>query len=174
MEHPHEPAGREHATSTIATDATDRRTTCAARFARLLNERGLLAALGYLNERTRYRFTGLYRAEPPLLRNVGLFDRENPDIDPSGAVTKLDETYCSITCDTARPFSTADAAHDERLVTHAARESVLCYAGVPIRLASGQPCGSLCHFDLRPRLLLGDELDALATVAPVVAEWLAR
>ena len=172
MEHMHEPAGREHAGVATATGATNARAACAAHFARLLHERGLHAALGYRNERTRYRFTGLYRADPPLLRNVGLFDRENPRIDPSGAVTKLNETYCSITCDTARPFFTPDAAHDERLVAHAARDSVLCYTGVPILRANGQPWGSLCHFDLRPRLLPRDELGALSSVAPVVVEWL--
>ena len=62
--------------------ATERDERCA--LSRLLHGRGLHAALGYLNERTRYRFTGLYRADPPLLRNIGLFDRENPDIDASG------------------------------------------------------------------------------------------
>jgi GAF domain-containing protein len=172
MDRMHEPAGQGH-TGSMAASAASARTTCAAHFSCLLADRGLHEALGYLNERTRYRFTGLYRADPPLLRNIGLFDRENPDIDSSGAVSKLDETYCSIACSSARPFSTEDAEHDERLVTHAARDSVLCYAGVPVLLASGQPWGSLCHFDLRPRLLLSDEIGALMTVAPVVAQWLA-
>jgi GAF domain-containing protein len=179
MERMHEPAGSgtggiisSSSAAASGAAASNARPTCAARFATLLHERGLLDALGYLNERTRYRFTGLYRADPPLLRNVGLFDRENPDIDVSGAVTKLDETYCSITCATAKPFTTMDAPHDERLVTHAARDSVLCYAGVPIRLEGGRPWGTLCHFDLRPRLLSADELRALETVAPIVAGWL--
>ena len=173
MQPQHELAGHESGFP-ITSRAGSAHSTCAARFAQLLHERGLHDALGYLNERTRYRFTGLYRADPPLLRNIGLFDRENPDIDPSGAVTKLDETYCSIPCSTLRPFSTVDAANDARLVAHAARDSVLCYAGVPIRLASGQPWGTLCHFDLRPRLLVGDEIGALTTVAPVLAEWIAK
>jgi hypothetical protein len=173
----HEPAGSgtsgtRGSSSTSSAAVPSVRTTCAARFATLLHERGLLHALGYLNERTRYRFTGLYRVDPPMLRNVGLFDRENPDIDVSGAVTKLDETYCSITCATAKPFTTMDAPRDERLVAHAARDSILCYAGVPIRFEGGRPWGSLCHFDLRPRLRSADELCALETVAPVVAGWL--
>ena len=171
MEHRHELAGRGHDGITTASGASAR-TTCAARFARVLHETGLHSALGYLNERTRYRFTGLYRADAPLLRNIGLFDRENPNLDVSGAVTKLDDTYCGITTAGTVPFAVQDAPNDDRLVTHAARHSVLCYAGVPIRLASGQPWGTLCHFDLRPRLLASDELGALTTVAPVVVEWL--
>jgi GAF domain-containing protein len=174
MERIYELAGREHHGIDVAAGATSAHATCAAHFARLLHGRGLPAALGYLNERTRYRFTGLYRAEPPLLHNVALFDRENPDLDGSGAVAKLDETYCSITRRTGSPFSTDDALHDARLTTHAARDSVLCYSGVPIRLGNGLAWGTLCHFDLRPRLLPPDELAVLASVAPVVAEWLAR
>ena len=145
---------------------------CAARIAALLHHAGLHAALGALNERTRYRFTGLYRAEPPLLLNVALFDRENPSVAASGAVARLEETYCSITRRTAAPFSTDDARRDPRLGAHAARDSVLCYSGVPIRLDNGVPWGTLCHFDLRPRLLPPDELAVLASVAPVVADWL--
>ncbi len=174
MERLHELADREHAGVDVAAGATSARTTCATHFARLLQGRGLHAALGYLNARTRYRFTGLYRAEPPLLHNLGLFDRENPEIDGSGAVARLDETYCSITRRTASPFSTDDALQDARLTTHAARHSVLCYCGVPIRLGTGVTWGTLCHFDLRPRLLPADELAVLSSVAPVVTEWLAR
>ncbi len=158
-------------TSSAAAKGTG--TKCAATISALLRGAGLHAALGALNARTRYRFTGLYKAEPPLLHNVALFDRENPSVAASGAVARLEETYCSITRDTGAPFSTNDAQRDDRLVGHAARDSVLCYSGVPIRLDSGVPWGTLCHFDLRPRLLPADELAVLRSVAPVVAEWLA-
>jgi len=142
--------------------------------AALLRERGLHAALAFLNARTRYRFTGLYRAAPPLLHNVALFDRENPSLAGSGAVAVLEETYCSITRHTGEPFTVDDAMRDERLTTHAARDSVLCYSGVPIRLGNGLPWGSLCHFDLRPRLVPRNELVILRDVAPAVAAWLAQ
>lgn len=140
--------------------------------ARLLHGVGIHGALQFLNARTRYRFTGLYRVEAPFLRNMHLFDRENPTVDCSGAVSRLDETYCSITSRTSAPFATADAVRDERLREHAARESVLCYAGVPVRLPSGTTWGTLCHFDLRPRLMAPGEIAVLESVMPVVAEWL--
>lgn len=73
----------------------------------ILADSGLHQVLGFLNARTRYRFTGVYHVEPPLLRNVHLFDRENPTLDCSGAVTPLDETYCSITSSRSAPFATA-------------------------------------------------------------------
>ena len=173
MERMHEPVEEMLLGDRELSRSAGLRSVCATRVARVLQERGLHAALAFLNERTRYRFTGLYQADPPVLRNVGLFDRENPRIDVSGAVTKLDETYCAITASTAAPFSVQDARSDQRLVTHAARDSVLCYAGVPIRLGNGRAWGSLCHFDMRPRLLVREELDILASVAEVMPEWLA-
>ena len=130
------------------------------------------AALGVLNARTRFRFTGVYAVEAPHLRNVELFDRENPALNVSGAICRLDVTYCSITAATPAPFSTDDAGRDSRLVAHAARDSVVSYAGVPVRLADGRVRGTLCHFDHRPRLVPPGELVVLDAVAPFVARWL--
>lgn len=134
---------------------------CAA----LLTTSGPLAALRFLNGRTRFRFTGVYCAEPPLLRNVHLFDRENPSLNVSGAVTVLADTYCAIVCGEDRPFLTTDAKRDTRVTMHAARESVLSYCGVPIRLESGRVWGTLCHYDVRPRFLATSELAMLTVVA---------
>ena len=143
---------------------------CAAEFQRS----GVLAALEFLNGRTRFRYTGVYHAEPPILRNIHLFDRENPHLNVSGDVAQLDETYCGITRTTNAPFETSNALHDARLRTHAARESVLSYSGVPIRLDNRGPWGSLCHFDVRPRLLSPAELHILEAAAPLFARWLAE
>ncbi len=143
-----------------------------AQWTAALSKGGLVAALRVLNERTRFRFTGVYHADPPVLRNVVLFDRENPTLNVSGDVAVLEETYCGITYGTGAPFVTADAPGDARLVTHAARDSVLSYSGVPIRMRSGRPWGSLCHFDVRPRLLPADELPVLEVVAALLESWL--
>ena len=145
-------------------------TECAAE----LQGVGVLAALEFLNGRTRFRYTGVYHADPPLLRNLHLFDRENPRLNVSGDVSLLDETYCGITRATNAPFTTSDALHDARLHAHAARESVLSYCGVPIRLENGRPWGTLCHFDVRPRLLSSGESRVLEATAPLFARWLAE
>src|SRR5688572_12721390 len=68
--------------------------------ARALDEEGIGAVLRLLNGRTRFRFTGLYRAAPPLLENVDLFDRENPRLNVSGDRIPLERSYCSIVCAT--------------------------------------------------------------------------
>lgn len=131
----------------------------------VLASAGPIAALRFLNARTRFRFTGVYRVEPPLLRNVYLYDRENPTLNVSGDVSQLDDTFCAIVWGSDRPFATPDAPGDERLVSHAARERVQSYCGVPIRLASGRVSGTLCHFDVRPRLLPPSEIEVLQLVA---------
>lgn len=162
---PRRDAGTDGATATRAVDAL------AHDVERALEERGLTAAMALLNGRTRFRYTGVYRADPPRLRNICLFDRENPGLNVSGATTPLETTYCSITCATDAPFSTPDAGADERLAMHPARESVISYGGVPLRFPGGRAWGTLCHFDVRPRLLPPQELKALELVAPLLARW---
>lgn len=135
----------------------------------ILSNAGSLAVLSFLNARTRFRFTGLYRVEPPLLRNTDLYDRENPTLNVSGEISRLDDTYCGILWRNDRPFCTPNAHVDERLEAHAARERVLSYCGVPIRGESGCVCGTLCHFDDRPRLLHTSEIHVLEAAAPLFA-----
>lgn len=133
----------------------------------------LVAVLGALNARTRFRFSGLYRVEPPLLRNVALFDRENPLLRAGGGCSALDDTYCSVVAADGVPFRTADARADPRLVAHSARSSVLSYVGVPVRGRDGRIAGTLCHFDSRPRLAPAGEIAVLEAVAPLLADALA-
>lgn len=137
-----------------------------------LRDAGIIGALRFLNGRTRYRYTGLYRAEPPLLRNVQLFDRENPTLNVSGEVKPLQQTYCGIVQETNDKLQIADALEDAHLAAHPAREAVLSYCGVPIRVENGLPWGTLCHYDVRPRLLSAQESRILEAAAPLFARWL--
>lgn len=131
-----------------------------------------LRALALLNARIRFRFTGVFHVDPPYLRNILLFDRENPSLNVSGGIDTLDIGFCGVTCATNAPFSTSDARRDPRLVTHPARTSMLSYSGVPIRAASGRAWGTLCHYDGRPRLLPRGELALLEDVALLFTSWL--
>jgi GAF domain-containing protein len=134
-----------------------------------LREGGIHSALAVLNGRTSHRFTGLYGLEPPMLRNLRLFDQENPELEV-GADSPLRETYCSITGGTGAPFAAADTGQDERLLAHPARESTLAYCGVPLIDGSGAVLGTLCHFDLVPRPV--QEIEVLEAVAPVLLDAL--
>ena len=144
-----------------------------ALFVELLRRDGLHAALGFLNGRVRYRFTGVYRFAPPVLRNVDLFDRENPSLTFSGCELVLRDSYCGIVQMTERPFVTNDATRDERLRGYAARVSMVSYLGVPLRLRGGGLFGTLCHWDGRPRLAPDGEVDLLERLAPRLASSLA-
>jgi GAF domain-containing protein len=108
-----------------------------------------------------------------VLRNLFLVDRENPALNVSGEVCPLDEAYCAITCAGDERFATPDARRDARLVAHPARCSVISYVGVPLRFSGGGAWGTLCHYDLRPRLLPPAELAHLDAVASVFSGWLA-
>ena len=152
------------------TRAEEASRTCAT----LLATGGLAAALCYLNGRTRFRFTGVYRAEPPFLRNVCLFDRENPALNLSGDVCLLEDTYCARVCRDEHPFLVADSSRDPCLETHVARERVQSYCGVPIRLDTGRLWGTLCHYDVRPRLLPNAEIEVLERVATLIGAYVGR
>ena len=133
----------------------------------IVSTRGLGPAVEYLNRRTRFRFTGIYRVDPPHLRNFLLFDRENPDLNVSGEVAALSDTYCFFAYENG-PFVTADSQADGRLTEHPSRGSVISYAGVPLRLPNGHVWGTLCHYDVRPRLLPEGERTVLEKVAPLI------
>ena len=135
----------------------------------ILSTAGPHAVLAYLNSRTRFRFSAIYRADPPLLHNVYLFDRENPGLNLGGDVARIDDTYCSFVCADGRPFDTPNAPKDVRLVAHVSRDRVLSYCGAAIRRESGVIWGTLCHYDVRPRVMHASESEVLEVVASVLA-----
>lgn len=138
----------------------------------ILDAEGVHGALRFLNQRSPHRFTGIYRLDPPLLRNVFLFDRENPGLQ-AGSDAPLRETYCSITGTAASPFHTDDAQEDSRLQAHPARDSTLSYCGVPLwDPSSGAAVGTLCHFDLVPRPVPVEEIRVLEAAAPLIMDRL--
>lgn len=138
-------------------------------FTELLEHEGLHSALAFLNRRTRHRYTVLYRFEPPMLRSVCQYDRENPALHV-GSDSPMHETYCSIVGDSETTFSTPDALGDERLDTHPARASIQAYCGAPVVNRNGVCVGSLCHFDLRPRLIPETEIPVLERIAGLLGE----
>jgi GAF domain-containing protein len=139
-----------------------------AEFRQLFDEKGLHPALAYLNARTRHRYTGLYRFDPPMLRNVGLYDRENPALH-TGGDSPMQETYCSIVGDRGAVFFTPDALGDARLATHLARATVQAYCGAPVVDGRGTCVGTLCHFDVRPRLVPETEIPVMERIGKLLA-----
>jgi PAS domain S-box-containing protein len=116
---------------------------------KILGSRGVHEALRFLNSRTPHRFTALYRFDPPMLRNIAMFDTYAPEV-KTGDDSPLAETYCSIVGQFGTSFTTDDARQDDRLRAHPARDTVVSYCGVLLRDGEGRPFGTLCHFDLVP------------------------
>ena len=145
----------------------------AREFQQILGAQGLHAALRFLNARTRHRFTGVYRFSHPTLRSLCLFDRENPTL-KVGSDNPMLETYCSVLDESRAPFALEDSATDARVTTHLARDRVISYCGVPVLDPDGSVVGSLCHFDLRPRIVPRAEIPIMEAVAPLVFETIER
>ena len=174
---PADPSGRERSTRDAEVPRKPRggiaeAVRLAAKLRAVLGTSGLHHALAHLNQRTRFRYTGLYRTEPPVLRNLQLFDRENPTLLVDGGQLVLRDSYCGIVFRCNTPFSTADSMADARLSSHPAREWMVSYAGVPIRTRGGEVWGTLCHWDVRPRLVPPTELSMLESVVPLFIPWL--
>jgi PAS domain S-box-containing protein len=134
----------------------------------LLRRDDLHAVLRLLNARTSHRFTGLYRFDRTVLRNVALFDREEP-AKRRGADTPMSETYCSIVGETTHTFMLENSRVDLRVEAHPARETVVSYCGALVRGADGVPLGTLCSFDVEARPVPSHEIPLLEAVAPLLA-----
>src|SRR5688572_12639168 len=120
------------------------------RFERTLHDNGLFAALGLLNGTTPYRFTGIYRFAPGLVKSVVLYDREAPNVEIGEDVPWYD-SYCMIAAEDGSACEIQNSVQDSRLTHHAARLRVLSYAAVLLRTRDGDPLGTLCHYDVTPR-----------------------
>lgn len=128
---------------------------------------GLHAALRMLNARTPHRFTGLYRYDGAVLRNLALFDQHNPDL-ARGDDAPMDATYCALVPANDGVLDVADARLDPRTAQRATATPVVSYSGVLLRDADGQPFGTLCHFDLKPCEPRTSDLALLNAVAPAL------
>jgi GAF domain-containing protein len=103
-----------------------------------------------------------------VLRNVALFDREDPGA-RVGPDAPLLETYCSIVGATGATFATDDTRHDPRTAAHPARDAVVSYCGALVRAPDGRAVGTLCSFDVQARPVPSHEIPLLEAVAPLLA-----
>jgi hypothetical protein len=132
---------------------------------------GLHGALGHLNRRTPYRFTGLYRYDGDMLRSMALFDRWSPDID-EGEDAPMGETFCAIVRDTGEWLEVKDGRSDPRF-PWMRENAVVCYSGALIRDADGKPFGTLCHFDVQRCQPSRSEVALLRAAGPLLHRFMA-
>jgi CheY-like chemotaxis protein len=152
-------------------------TALSVEFVRHLRDDGLHAALGFLNGQGTHRFTGIYRFDGDVLRNLHLFDRQSPAVLPTGNKgddAPMAETYCSLVRAERTAFVTVDTEADPRLSSHPARLQVQSYCGALLRNADSTPFGTVCNFDLVPQLAPKAMVELLELVAPILSAEVAE
>jgi GAF domain-containing protein len=85
----------------------------------------------------------------------------------------LTADFCPFVLDVHDAYALEDARVDPVLAVNPAVQQlgVVAYAGVPLRVAGGEPIGTLCALDYKPRAWSDDDLTLLADLAGgVIAE----
>jgi hypothetical protein len=136
-----------------------------------LEGEGVPAALRLLNARTPHRFTGVFRFDGDMLRNVFLVDRYDP-VSTHGQDVPLADSYCGIVGAQLAPLEILDIQSDGRFV--AKPGPVVSYCGVMIRSEEGKPYGTLCHFDVKPCQQRSSDIPLLQEAARLVYELIMR
>lgn len=141
-----------------------------AQFRLAVDRGGLYGALQYLNARTSYRYTAIYRLEGQMMRKIYLYDRrgENPT---SLAEVPLGDSFCQFVM-ADNGFNTSNSASDERLLSHPYRGTLNSYFGLPLSRKTGTIYGTLCHFDFAPMMLAEDEIPLLEAVSTELMDQL--
>lgn len=139
---------------------------------RLLDEDRVHDALRLLNSRTPHRFTGIYRYEGEVLRNLYLFDVFNPAVTTGSDVPMID-AYCANVGRSGKGIEFRDVAR-ERQIEVKSTSPVVSYCGALIRDADGEPYGTLCHYDLKPCDTPTSDLPLLEELAPRFYQALVR
>jgi GAF domain-containing protein len=119
-------------------------------FSRILDAAGAREALAFLGSRSTYRFIAVFRFKEGRSTAALFVDRDNPHVRSTAEVPET-ATYCCHVRDGRAIFETADAMDDPRLTTHAARQAIRAYHGIPIMTPEGELIGTLCHYDVEPR-----------------------
>jgi hypothetical protein len=89
----------------------------------ILSQDGTRAAVIFLNELTKHRFTALYRFDGDILHNLYFYDCENPEAHSSPDIPVM-ASYCVFVRDSGAHFETQDSLRDDRVHNHPKRQVV--------------------------------------------------
>lgn len=131
---------------------------------------GLLGALQFLNARTPYRYTAVYRLDGQMMRNIVLYDRLG-ETSAGLSEVPLGDSFCQFVM-RDKGFETVNSALDTRLDGHTYQGVLNSYFGLPLSRKPGTIYGTLCHFDFEPKQLPDGELALLEAVSPVLMDHL--
>ncbi|MES2642285.1 MAG: GAF domain-containing protein [Myxococcota bacterium] len=136
------------------------------KFRRVLGEQGIVAALRLLNSRAPHRFTGLYRYDGEMLRNLHLVDAFDPEL-VRGADVAMEDAYCAVVHERRQSIAFRDAKTAPE-VTWRPGSPVVSYCGVLLTDGDGAAFGALCHFDVKPCDRPATEMELLENAAPIL------
>lgn len=134
-----------------------------------LRTSGLHAALAELNQLGPFRFSGIYAFCESGLRNICLYDREDPTVE-RGRGVPLAASYCGFMLAAPVPFSVVDALADDKLTGHPAKLVVRSYHGVPLIAPGSHVFGTLCCFDSTVAIAPPVLVATMAGLAPAFCE----
>ncbi|MGC3981750.1 MAG: hypothetical protein QM808_10845 [Steroidobacteraceae bacterium] len=120
-----------------------------------LTEEGIRGALAWLNERVEHRFTALCIKDAETLKNIYIFDRNDPTAKPFIDVP-MDPQQSSLIFNDQPTDASGSAEFN-------------AYCGMPLRRADGSIFGAICHFDYLPREIAAEELQVLSSASEVLS-----
>ncbi len=137
-------------------------------FSRSQREQGLQGALLFLNARTPHRYTGIFRLDGEIMRNVALVDKWDSNL-THGDDVPLADAYCAHLQRTGEPLEVAGGPGDPR-VPWMAGSKIPSYCGAAIIAPDGSPWGALCHFDLSRCESKQSDMPLLVAAAALIYE----
>lgn len=138
-----------------------------------LQKGGLAGGLRFLNDPVGHRYTGVYRLQDMLLKNVELYDKQGEMRPEFLAEVPLGDSFCQFVLRDGA-FRTEHSGEDARLDGHKYQGVLLSYHGVPVLDNAGELFGTLCHFDALQRDLSDEDFDLLQQAARLLPAYLPR
>lgn len=142
-----------------------------AQFKSVFDAEGLQGALRFLNARTGYRYTAIYRLGGQMIQNIALYDRLGKTLVDLTEVP-LSDSFCQFAIE-VNGFNTTNSAVDNRVDGHIKQGIINSYFGLPLSRKPGTIYGTLCYFDDEPMELPDGEHALLEAVGPVLMDRLA-
>lgn len=167
-----EPAAAKPARASAPAEASSRAAVLGGFLKRHAEKQDMRGLLQLLNATGPFRYTSILRIDGDQLSSVWTFDREAPDADSFPVDKAVGESYCALVLQADAPVSIPDATADSSLGAHPARHTVLSYCGVPLRRDDASFFGTLCHFDVAPRLFAESTVKRLEETALLLREHL--
>lgn len=135
------------------------------------DEHGLYGGLRHLNEPVEHRYTGVYRLQDAIFKNIALYDKEGQMRPEFLAEVPLEDSFCQFVVRDGL-FRTENSGEDHRLDGHKYQGVLLTYHGVPVLDDRGVLYGTLCHFDALRRNISDEDFELLQQAARWVPAYL--